>query len=245
MEPYLSANNFRDRSLAEALDSIITNDVKGDMFALLGRYHRILADNRCRTQWAGVMEKLRALFLCGTAVPLDGPMIGVSLGIRDSDYVRQTARWFGKDRSAVANIEWMATLWNLTYSHTGLWMGKTFEPVSRETFGVKCCNHEWMMERYDAANVRIGRNFFRPVKTHLLEAIGLPALTALWKLHDRPASREVPGFPGELLEANLAKEVNIPYTKTGGFFLALPATSVLPECVGKPVYHLNYRWPAL
>jgi hypothetical protein len=245
MGSYLSADHYGGQGLAKALDTILTPETKGGLFALLGGYHRILADNRCREQWAGVVERLRTLFLCGKAVPLDGPMIGVSMGIRDSDYFRQTAGRFGKDRSAIANIEWMATLWNVTYGPTGLWMGKTFEPVSRDTFANRCGGHAWMMERYDASSVRIGRNFFRPVKANVLQAIGLPALTLAWKLQDRPADQSAPGFLGELLASNLEKEVNIPYAKTGGHFLALMAASVVPECAGKEVYHLNYRWPEL
>ena len=58
-------------------------------------------------------------------------------------------------------------------------------------------------------------------------------------------STDAEGFEGELLKANLVKEMAIPYSKTGGFFLAGMAVSVVPEMHGKQVYQLNYRWPGL
>ncbi|MCP3901384.1 MAG: hypothetical protein GY707_16895, partial [Desulfobacteraceae bacterium] len=45
-----------------------------------------------------------------------------------------------------------------------------------------------------------------------------------------------------LTEANLEKEKNIPYNKTGGIYLSDFGESVLPEMNGKKVYQLNYRW---
>ena len=44
---------------------------------------------------------------------------------------------------------------------------------------------------------------------------------------------------------NLDKEKAIPYSMTGGIFLASMGNSVVPEMKGKPVYKLNYRWPKL
>lgn len=146
----------------------------------------------------------------------------------------------------MANIEWMATAWNATYADTGLWMGKTFEPVSRDTVAKKTANDAKTMSGYDPATVRIGRNFFRaPPDPNALQAIGLPALTQLWKLKDRPMRPDTAGFDGELLAENLAKEKAIPYSKTGGYFLCNMGTSVVPEMNGKQVYQLNYRWPGL
>lgn len=252
MPAILSADNYpcesvrEKQDLAGALAGILADDLTGSgLLAMLGGYHRILSDNRRRPDWEGVLDKLGTLFRCGAAVPLDGPMIGVSLGIRDSDYFRETARRFGKDRSAVANIEWMATLWNATFGLTGLWMGKTFESASRETVEQKCERHPWMLQHYDPATVRMGRNFFRPARGNLLQAVGLPVLTVAWNLRDRPTDTAAAGFEAELTASHLDSETNIPYTKTGGLFLSLVAASVLPECRAKTVYHLNYRWPEL
>jgi len=52
-------------------------------------------------------------------------------------------------------------------------------------------------------------------------------------------------FGGTLLAGNLEKERFIPYSKTGGIFLALPGHSVLDDVRGKEVCQLNYRWPVL
>jgi hypothetical protein len=73
----------------------------------------------------------------------------------------------------------------------------------------------------------------------------MPVLTALWGLMPRPMSTAAKGFAGRLTEENLTKETNIPYSMTGGIFLAAPGRSVVPEMNGKAVYQLNYRWPRL
>ncbi|MFZ4698777.1 MAG: hypothetical protein ACOYMG_01885 [Candidatus Methylumidiphilus sp.] len=252
MSTYLDVKNFPSASaddakaLARSLAALLAGDFKGDMLALLGGYRQILGDNKRREEWDGIHGKLKTLFMCGKSVPIDGPMIGVSLSIRDSDYFQETAKTFGHDRSILAHIEWMATLWNTTFGSTGLWMGKTFEPVTQETFAAKCGRHPITMNRYDASVARIGRNFFREPAGHKrLQSIGLPVLTQFWGLEDRPAEVSAQGFDGQLLEKNLEKEKAIPYVKTGGIFLSLPGESAVAEMNGKPVYQLNYRWPEL
>ena len=248
MSEYLHCRNFptpsreEEAKLAEQLESVITNDLKGDVFGMLGNFQRILSDNRQRERWDGIFEKLEILFKCGRNAVLNGPMIGVPVAIRDSDYFRHTARMFGSDRSAIAALEWMATAWNATFANTGLWMGKTFEPVSRETVAAKSENDPQTLEGYSPASTMIGRNFFRePPNPGLLQSLGIPVLTRIWQLRERPSGVSDPGYPGELLPGNLEKERNIPYTMTGGIFLAQPGNSVVPQMKGKPVYRLNYR----
>lgn len=249
---YLSSNNFPAASSASAdtlaaeLETLLSSDFTGDMYALLAGYQRILADNRQRHQWSAVHKKLETLFQCGKAIPLDGPMIGIPVSIRDSDYFQDTVQHFGKERSKIASIEWMATAWNMTFADTGLWMGKTFEPVSREVVADKTDNDAGMLAHYDQKTTRIGRNYFRePAQPDIIQGLGLPVLTSLWNLKPRPKSAAEKLFDGLLLEGNLAKEVNIPYSMTGGIFLASPGKSVVPEMNGKEVYQLNYRWPRL
>ncbi len=211
----------------------------------LGRMQRILADNNRRDEWDDVFARLLVLFQCGRSVPLDGPMIGVPLAIRDTDYFRQTARFFGRDRSLVADIEWMATAWNCTFADSGLWMGKTFEPLARDAFAARCGNDPAAMAGFDPRSSRIGRNFFRqPPDPHGIQPLGLPVLSRLWRLQDRPLHPGAADFDADLQAAHLVKEQRIPYSMTGGFFLAQPGHSVVPEMNGKPVYQLNYRWPA-
>ena len=252
MSEYLSADNFVSASVEEKrgvvreLEEIKANDLKDDVFAMLGRFRLILADNCRRGEWEEIFRKLMTLFKCGRCVPLDGPMIGVTMAIRDSDYFRDTARLLGCDRSLIADIEWMATCWNATFAPTGLWMGKTFEPVSRDSFSAACGDDQREMKLYDPAVTRVGRNFFRePENPGFIQGLGLPVLTEAWRLMDRPMTTKAPGFRGDLLESNLEKERYIPYVKTGGYFLANPGVSVVPEMNGRPVWQLNYRWPAL
>jgi hypothetical protein len=252
MSGYLDCRNFpcssgeEEAMLAERLESVVSNDLRGNVFSMLGSFQRILSDNRQREQWDGIFEKLKILFICGRNPLLHGPMIGVPVAIRDNDYFQHTARMFGRDRSAIASLEWMATCWNATFANTGLWMGKTFEPVSRETVAARCENDPLMLERYSPETTRIGRNFFRePPDPGLLQGMGIPVLTRVWQLRERPAEITAAGFLGELLAENMEKERNIPYTMTGGIFLAQPGNSVVPEMRGKSVYQLNYRWPAL
>ncbi|OPY90498.1 MAG: hypothetical protein A4E72_00611 [Syntrophus sp. PtaU1.Bin208] len=252
MNEYLNSRNFpcasekEEKRLAEELESVLVEDCQGNLFHRLGKYQRILSDNRQRNLWEGIFKRLNTLFMCGRNALLDGPMIGVSLAIRDSDYFRSTARLFGRDRSAIAALEMMATCWNETFANTGIWMGKTFEPVSREVAASRTENDPETLEQYSPATTRGGRNFFRnPPNANLLQSLGLPVLTNLWRLRSRPLDRSAAGFLGELLPENLEKEKNIPYTMTGGLFLAQPGISVVPEMKGKAVYQLNYRWPAL
>lgn len=252
MGEYLDYRNFpgssrdEEQKLAEQLRSVIANDLKGNIFAMLGNFLRILSDNRQRDQWDTIFDKLMVLFKCGQNTVLDGPMIGIPVAIRDSDYFRDTAKMFGRDRSAIAAVEWMATCWNATFANTGLWMGKTFEPVSPETVAAKCDNNPRVLACYDHASTRIGRNYFRePAAPNILQSLGIPVLTRVWQLKERPTNTAAPGFSGELLAENLDKEKYIPYSMTGGIFLAQPGNSVVPEMEGKAVYHLNYRWPAL
>ncbi|MCF6355116.1 MAG: hypothetical protein L3J26_08460 [Candidatus Polarisedimenticolaceae bacterium] len=233
-------------SLAKTLEEILTKDLKGDMFALLGGYQQILADNCKRQQWDDVHQKLSALFMAGKATPLDGPMIGSTVSIRDSDYFRETARELGHDRSAIANIEWMATAWNLTFSDTGLWMGKTFEPVSQDVVAYKTKDDPEALAAYSSSTTRIGRNYFRePPNPNLIQGLGLPALTEMWRLRERPTLAKPEIFDSRLTTENAEREINVPYSMTGGLFLADIGSSVVPEMQGKPVYQLNYRWPRL
>ena len=251
MNDYLNPRNFPSLSsseqdeLARRLQTLAAGDLQGDMLAMLGSYQRILADNRRRAQWDEVYRKLDLLFCCGKNAVLDGPMIGVPVAIRDSDYFRTTAHLFGRNRSALATLEWMATLWNLTFADSGLWMGKTFEPVSRETVAEKCGNDPDTLATYDL-DTRIGRNFFRePPDPGVIEGLGLPVLTRAWTLMERPVDINATGYPGTLVFDNLKKEEVIPYTMTGGIFLAQPGRSVVAGMQEKPVYQLNYRWPML
>ncbi len=252
MTTFLNSSNFvtgstdEQQSLVNALNDILRNDYHGSFFALLSGYQRILADNHQRQYWPEIHKKLGTLFKCGEAKVISGPMIGIPVSIRDSDYFKEAARFVGKDRSMMANIEWMATAWNATYADTGLWMGKTFEPVSREIVARKTRHDAKTMSSYDPDTVRIGRNFFRELPDpNALQAIGLPALTELWKLKDRPMNPAATGFDCQLLVENLDKEKAIPYSKTGGYFLCNLGTSAVPEMNGKAVYQLNYRWPDL
>jgi len=252
MSDYLNTENFpvaspdQRKTLQRDLEAIVSEQGTEGMLALMGKFQRILSDNDRRNEWESVSAKLRTLFLCGRNVPLNGPMIGVPVAIRDSDYFRESAKLFNQDRSMVADIEWMATCWNATFANTGLWMGKTFEPVPHEVFGRFCEHDTPYMLAYDVSSSRIGRNFFRePADPNLLQGIALPVLEKLWHLKDRPLHQEAEGFNSILLPENLSKEQAIPYSKTGGIFLAQPGQSVVPEMNGKEVYQLNYRWPEL
>lgn len=243
---FTAASSTEQQSLTTALNNILSGDYHGSFFAMLGMYQRILADNNQKKRWPEIHRKLDTLFKCGASEVISGPMIGIPVSIRDSDYFKESAQLMGKERSIMANIEWMATAWNATYADTGLWMGKTFEPVSRETVAAKTGNDSRTLDCYDQKSTRIGRNYFRePHDPNALQSIGLPVLTQLWKLKDRPMKPGISGFDCELLAENLDKEKTIPYSKTGGYFLCNPGTSVVPEMNGKAVYQLNYRWPAL
>lgn len=249
---YLDSENFsggtskEKRTLANSIKAILADDCHDNMFALLGSYQRTLADNALRNQWDEIHKKVHSLFSAGKAVPLDGPMIGIPVSIRDSDYFRETAKLFGRERSIAADIEWMATAWNSTFADTGLWMGKAFEPVSREVVAHRTKDDEVALAAYDPAITRIGRNYFRsPPDPNLLQGLSLPALTPLWNLRKRPTLAAPEIFDTKLLPENEKKEKNIPYTLTGGIFLADLGRSVVPEMKGKAVYQLNYRWPRL
>jgi len=253
MNDYLSSKNFpaissdTEQQLDLSLKQILDSNFPGSFFKLFADYKNILADNKRSDQWSAVNKQLDTLFKCGKGIPVvDGPMIGVSMSIRDSDYFKSSARLFGHERSAIANMEWMASVWNSTFVNTGIWMGKSFEPVSAETVAEKCSNNPLFMEGYDPETTRIGRNFFRnPHQPSLLQLAGMPVLTELWNLKERPMSSATAGFDCMLLDKNLEKEQSIPYIKTGGIFLANSAASALAEMNGKRVYQLNYRWPNL
>lgn len=250
MNSYLDSRNFssateqEQQALAQSLATILDKDGKDGVLPLLGRYGKILGDNLRRQEWDDLFAQLQVLFKCGKSTPLDGPMIGVTMTIRDSDYFRHSAKLFGADRSAIANIEWMATCWNATFAPTGLWMGKTFEPLTKEVYGAKC--GAAAVATYDPATTRMGRNFFRePAHPNFIQGLGLPVLSEAWHLKARPQTPASKGFEAELLQLNLEKEKAIPYVKTGGYFIAQPGASVTPEMRGKEVYQLNYRWPKL
>lgn len=252
MTTFLDSANFPSDSqsatdeLADSLKVLLADDGGDDLFTMLGRYKVVLGENRRQKEWPVIHDKLETLFKCGRCALLDGPMIGVSMSIRDSDYFAETAELFGCNRSVLANIEWMANLWNLSFGNTGLWMGKTFEPVSKAVVAEKCDRDPMQLRSYGDHTTRIGRNFFRPPHDPtLIQLAGLPALTSFWRLKDRPRSTDTPGFDGVLAAKNLEKERSIPYTKTGGLFLSNPGKSVLTEMKGKEVYQLNYRWPNL
>ena len=252
MGTYLNSKNFpsgsdsENQSLSESLNSILEQDFRGSFFELLGNYKNILSDNEQRHLWKAIHDKLTVLFKCGKNEPVNGPMIGVSLSIRDSDYFKQGAELLGKNRSAIAKVEWMATCWNLTFGNTGIWMGKTFEPINQKRYAELTGNSTIALQAYNSETTRVGRNFFRtPHNPDPLQLAGIPVLTKLWNLKDRPEDVKGQGYAGELLGDNLAKEQMIPYQKTGGLFLAAPGSSVVPEMNSKAVYQLNYRWPAL
>lgn len=232
--------------LTAELEKILAEDLHSDLFAMLAMYQKILADNKKRDAWPAIHKKLETLFKCGKPVALDGPMIGIPVSIRDSDYFKDTVAHLGEDRSRIASIEWMATAWNLTFADTGLWMGKTFEPVAREVVAEKCGHDAEVLGHYDPAVTRIGRNFFRePADPDLLQSLGIPLLTEVWRLAERPTVSGQELFGGSFRRKNLEKEKLIPYNRTGGVFLCNFGTSVVAEMNGKKVYQLNYRWPKL
>ena len=100
-----------------------------------------------------------------------------------------------------------------------MWMGKTFESVSKSEFARRCGHTPEVLDAYNSEISRIGRNFFRhPHNPSLLQMIGMPALTNLWNLKDRPTSVNNDGLPGVLTDEHLESENVIPYEKTGGFF---------------------------
>jgi len=252
MREYLNSTHFPStdtteaENLAKQLQRLLEEDDHGNMFATLAGYQRILADNCQRDRWPTIHEKLATLFKCGRPDCISGPMIGIPVSIRDTDYFKESARLFDRDRSVGASIEWMATAWNATFADSGLWMGKTFEPVSRQTVADKTGNDKAMLAAFDASTTRIGRNFFRqPPDPNALQSIGLPALQQLWNLKDRPTDTNTTGFDAILTDENLHKERHIPYSMTGGYFLCNPGQSSVPEMSGKQVYQLNYRWPGL
>lgn len=216
------------------------------MYSLLAGYTRVLTDNSRRDEWPALYGKLDTLFKCGSYGPLDGPMFGISVCIRDSDYFRGAAKLFGKERSVIAKLETLATSWNATFANSTLWTGKTFEPVTPERLRSLLENREKAYRHYDNATTRIGRNFFRrPINPNSLETVSLPLLTELWDLQERPRSITANGFHATLTEQNIMKEQAIPYQKTGGYFLASEGISVVPDNRGKKVFQLNYRWGAL
>ncbi len=252
MTEYLSAENFPNSSeenknvLTVALETVLTEDFTGDMFMLMGTYQQIMSDNSKRSQWPEIHEKMRILFMAGKAMPMDGPMVGSTVSIRDSDYFKETAQHFGEERSIVANIEWMATAWNMTFANTGLWMGKTFETVSKEVVDHCVNENSQALKSYDPQTTRIGRNYFRePPEPNLIQNLGLPALTQLWKLKQRPSLDNPEIFDTRLTPTNAQKEKQVPYSMTGGLFLANMGQSVVLGMNGKAVYQLNYRWPGL
>ncbi|HET9596934.1 MAG TPA: hypothetical protein VFP65_15200, partial [Anaeromyxobacteraceae bacterium] len=251
MTTYLDPRNFRSSSPAEedhlghALAAIVAEDWRGTPLQALARWERVLRDDRQRRAWGVLFEKLDVLFRCGKATPLDGPMIGVTMCVRNTDWLGDATRPLGKERSVLARTEWLAALWNGTFANTGLWMGKTFDPVSRETFAEKCGGDPATVTAYDPATARLGRNFFREVSGGVLQELGLPVLTRLWNLRDRPTDAAAPGFDAALRPEHLEEEKLIPYVKTGGYFLSNLAPSVVERLAGKAVYQLNYRWPRL
>ena len=114
MSSYLSSNNFpcdsdqSRQSLSDKLAAVLQGDYHGDFFTLFADYQRILADNQRSAEWPTLHDKLQTLFMCGRAAPLDGPMIGIPVCIRDSDFFRKIARQFGSDRSHLASVEVLA-----------------------------------------------------------------------------------------------------------------------------------------
>lgn len=252
MDKYLKSSHFpassaqEDEALSSALDSILSADFRQNAFASLARYQRILADNSRKHEWPEIHKKLEVLFKCGIAAPLNGPMIGIPVSIRDSDCFKQAAELAGENRSAIAGLEVMGTAWNASFADTGLWMGKTYEPISKEQVAELSGNDPVLTASYKSDVTRIGRNYFRePPNPNALQGIGLPAITKFWHLLDRPTSEEADGFIGEIKQENIEKEKAIPYTKTGGYFLADMGRSVVPEMKEKSVYQLNYRWQNL
>lgn len=248
MNAYLSCDHFpqADDGLESQLKTLLETDFSASFYPALGKYQQILADNRQKDQWPDIHNRLSTLFKCGTPVVMDGPMIGIPLGIRDSDYFQDTVRELGRQRSQIASIEWLASIWNLTFADTGLWMGKSFEAVTRETLAKKCAGHQETLDAYSPQTCRIGRNFFRePPGPGLMQEISIPVLNRLWNLKDRPLSPDAQGFDGVLTREHLDKEKNIPYSKTGGIYIGNFGRSVLKEMNSKKVYQLNYRWPEL
>lgn len=245
-ENFTSATPAQKQELESSLQSILRSDYKNNLYSMLANYQRILADNTQRKQWPLLHEKLKTLFMCGKAEPLNGPMIGVAVAIRDSDYFQDAAKLVDKKRSMQASLEVLATAWNSILADTGLWMGKTFEPVSKAVVREKCDNDPDTLADFNTDTTRIGRNFFRDVPGPTgLQRVSLPLLEKAWSLKDRPMTVDASGFDSELLAENLDKEKFIPYSKTGGIYIANMGHSIDPEMQNKLVYQLNYRWPNL
>ena len=98
---YLSDRNFSTSTelqkhlLHDELDAILAREYHGNLFELMANYQRVLADNNRRSEWRGINDKLHTLFMAGMAVPMDGPMVGSTVSLRDSDYFREISQLFG------------------------------------------------------------------------------------------------------------------------------------------------------
>ena len=97
MDKYLSSANFptanaeENQNLATELNELLQQDFDESPLVTLAHYQQILADNTRKDEWPTVHHKLETLFKCGTAKPLDGPMIGIPVSLRDSDYFKKAA----------------------------------------------------------------------------------------------------------------------------------------------------------
>lgn len=251
MTSYLCSANFpcdtvqAGTALDKKLAALLQSDYGGDFYALFAHYRRILTNSQRWQEWPAIHDKLRTLFMCGRAVPLDGPMMGISVSIRDSVFFRKITNDFGRSRSTFARIGAMAAACNDAFADTGLWAGKIFGTVSREMASRKCQGDAGVMAAYDERATRIGCNFFRePANPDLIQTLGLLTLNRAWNLKDRdsPDTAEIDKL---LRQQNPDQERMIPYSKTGGFFLANMGKSVVSQMCGKQVYTLNYLWPNL
>ncbi len=246
MNQWLDADNFPSHSgkqfqkLSLSLKNIMDADGRQGLLSMMAIYAASLSDRQQAVIWPTIRYKIQVLFRCGAYKRLDGPFIGMPLCSSSPSE--------GDVPTEPANSDYLVKneLWHNTFRSAGVWMGKTFEPISKADYAVFCSHSPEYVDAYNPKSSRVGRNFFRNAShAKSLQKLALPALQKIWKLEARPKSIDAKGVLGQLTINNLEWERMIPYDITGGNFLANGGHSVLPGLNKKQVYQLNYRWPRL
>ena len=130
--------------------------------------------------------------------------------------------WQTQGLLAVANTNTVKIAWELS-RHFSPWTGKRFDPVSKERLAELTDGFET-----DEKNTFFCSNtvVYRTTKERVVQTLGKAA--DVWS---EPASAEEKRLYG--------------YDAKNFFFICKHAPSVNPDNKGKPVFQLNYRWPAL
>ena len=178
------------------------------------------------TSYGSIDEKLNALFLCGrTPEAMDGYYHGITLGLKTGADCFRLLESIRDKLNLGKGVDPLQIFYGTLLAKTSPWAGKNFRQIDAARLGELTGGFDTAAE-----SACLGINSFRKDNRNFVNNLSGLVLSGIIEMEG------VPGPESEQRSWIHAK---------GGLFLAGKEMSVDPDCPGKEVLALNYRWGSL